>query len=264
MYSIDKVETSNSFKVDATYPDLPSRSLQDIDRTHSGTSESSSHTHSATPLNPVADDVQTNNFWAATRDSPDAVFAQVSSGTQWTPSFHTEYPEAGGSTSNRVRADDTTDSYTKDYSPNTHSTHSFTSNQHYKIDHLAMPYETPPFETAHRLIRHFKTVHDWIPIVPTAFLEREAGQYCVVPVPVSNTWLTMLHLVFAIGARHACLTDRSRSRETDGEIVQYFSRAMMTLGMSESATVMGVPDLGLVQCYGLLSLYHLTGGQIDR
>ena len=223
--------------MDETYLDLPSPASQDIGQPHSDAS-SICNTQTTAPLDSASDEVNIFDFWATAHDS-EVVFEQADSGAQWAPYLYPECGESSGSTLNTAVAGDTTFNYGPD-SNSYHATHPL------EIDHLVLAYDVPPVDVARRLISHYtRTVHDWIPIVPTLFLDREVWMYYRGPVPANNTWLTTLHLVFAIGARHAYLTDRSATRER--EDVQHFSRAVHLLGISEAAVVTATPDVGLVQ-----------------
>jgi hypothetical protein len=223
--------------VDETYPDLPSPEFRDIGQPSSDTN-SSSNTLSTAPLDAASDEVNIVDFWAAAHES-DTVFDQADNGAQWAAYPYEERVEPSGSTLNTAVAEDVTLNYDPDWN-NYALTHNLETN------HLVSAYDVPPVDVACRLIdRYTRTVHDWIPIVPAAFLNREVGKYYNARVPVSNTWLITLHLVFAIAARHGCLTDRSAARERDD--VQHFSRAIQLLGISEAAVVTATPDVGLVQ-----------------
>ncbi|KAF2829973.1 hypothetical protein CC86DRAFT_178170 [Ophiobolus disseminans] len=239
--------SSVTVKADEVYPNLP----PPLSR-HSHSDQSSSGSSTALPAAPIDTDVNIIDFWATTYDS-NAAFVQADNGAQWTPNLHTQYAEASSSTFNPEDA-------SFNYVPNAHH---YAPAEQMEINRFVGAYDAPPLYVAQPLISTYRTtVQDWISIVPTVFFDREVDSYYNAPTPVNNTWLTILHLVCAIGTRYECLAGRGAEKQRDD--VQHFSRAIQLLGVTESAIVTASPDVALVQCHGLLSLYYLTVHQVDR
>jgi hypothetical protein len=256
---------SNITKLEEPFQALPSsqsQSFKDHHSSHTQSSERSSSSRAlpapAAPINTAAaaDHAHALDFWDSPFDSH-ASFAQADSGPQWTPiSHHGSVASTDGLRNNTIYPD----SNAFIHSP---SLSHFQPTLNLDTNAATASYELPPRDVTYRLISHYtRTVHDWIPLVPTALLDREVDLYYAAPFQVNNTRLAILHLVLAIGARHAYLTDRSVARQR--EDIQHFTRAVRLLAVIDPAGVTATPDVALVQCYGLLSLYYLTVHQADR
>ena len=231
---------SNSAKLEEPIPARPSQRSQDHGHTQSESS-SSSRILPIAPLNTGnANIASILDFWGSPNDAQIS-YTQADGDAQWIPLTHQHIVAASDALSNNMHV----------YADN----HTFipptTLNQvepdlNLETDALAASYDLPPRDVTYRLMLHYKgTVHDWIPLVPTALLTREIELYYTAPFQVNNTRLAILHLVLAIGARHAYLTDRNASRRR--EDVQHFTRAVQLLAVIDPAGVSATPDLALVQ-----------------
>lgn len=136
-----------------------------------------------------------------------------------------------------------------------------------ELDFLANPLELPPFETAENLLTCFmKTVHDKFPIVAKKpFVSRFYQYYASVgqgqPQQVSPRWQGLLNLVFAIGAVYSHL-NREAWRSNDRDHLVYHSRAWgLTL---KDPWWFSHPDLPQLQITGLLAIYYLAIGHLNR
>ncbi|KAH8730424.1 hypothetical protein GQ44DRAFT_442526 [Phaeosphaeriaceae sp. PMI808] len=136
------------------------------------------------------------------------------------------------------------------------------------LDDVLQAYQAPPRDVAHRLILHFKnTVHKWIPIISTLFLEKEVHIYYEQENPlVKNIWLVRLNLVLAISARHLFLANGSPdvNHGSEREDTTYLNKAILLFGLHDSMLTPSKPNIMLVQCHGLLSLYYLTVHQVEQ
>ena len=124
------------------------------------------------------------------------------------------------------------------------------------------PYEVPSRETAAKLLNVYLTsIHPSFPIIGISTFVSQFqvffGQPSVKP---GNKWLAILNLIFAIGAKHAKLTNAEwKQGEDDHQI--YFSRAR-TLGLE--GQLLHHSDLQQLQVEGLACFYMITSGHINR
>jgi len=204
----------------------------------------SSRSLSIAPLNTGdANDINISDFWG----SPNAAqtsYTQADGDAQWAPFTYQGSAATPDALSNTMYPDTNASTQPAGSNP-------FEPDPSLKINAPAGSYDLPPRDVTYRLILHYtRTVHDWIPLVPTALLDREVELYYTAPFQVNNTRLAILHLVLAIGARHAYLTDRNATRQREG--VQHFTRAVQLLAVIDPAGVSATPDVALVQvsCYG--------------
>ncbi|KAH7126817.1 fungal-specific transcription factor domain-containing protein [Dendryphion nanum] len=136
-----------------------------------------------------------------------------------------------------------------------------------ELDFLAESWELPPFETAERLLSSYmETVHDTFPIVAKKpLLNRFYQHYASVgrtPTRrLPQRWQGMLNIVFAIGAAYSHLTEENW-RADDRDHFIYHSRAWsLTL---KDPWWFSHPDLPQLQITGLLAIYYLSIGHINR
>jgi hypothetical protein len=136
-----------------------------------------------------------------------------------------------------------------------------------ELDYAVDALELPPIETAQRLYdSYMDTVQDTFPILSRASFTDELSQYYTskdsgTRHKVSDKWLAILNLVFAIGAKHSHLVQADWQADDRDHII-YQSRAFI-LGLSGPA-IMAHPDLMQIQLTALLALYFLSIGRVNR
>ncbi|KAF7671197.1 hypothetical protein GT037_010758 [Alternaria burnsii] len=143
----------------------------------------------------------------------------------------------------------------------------YLDNEGIEIDYAVEPYKLPTIEVAQRLIqRYMHTVHDTFPVLSQeTFINQVRGYYASVtqgtPCDMSETWLAMLNLVFAIGARFSHLTEADWQADSRDHIV-YQSRAQI-LDLGEPSLA-HQPDLARIQVTALFAFYFSTVGNVNR
>ncbi|EED13436.1 C6 transcription factor, putative [Talaromyces stipitatus ATCC 10500] len=128
----------------------------------------------------------------------------------------------------------------------------------------AEPLARPPQTIANSLVQtFFTTVYPTFPlIVPETFIRQVNTFYASSFVRPGRRWLAILNLVFATSSR--CLHHRmqSNSMVANDDTLVYFSRAWK-LGMKANA-LLDHPDLQQVQIEGLLAIFLLASGHVNR
>jgi hypothetical protein len=128
-------------------------------------------------------------------------------------------------------------------------------------------YAMPPRQLADRLFDdYFQKTHPFFPILSKqlfrgqyqAFLDTSSQRD---PVRPGDKWLAVLNIIFAIGAKHAHLTNAAWRGEDNDHLV-YLTRARL-LSMN-SDVLFSHPDLQQVQVEGLIAFYLLASDQINR
>ncbi|KAJ6005482.1 hypothetical protein N7451_003426 [Penicillium sp. IBT 35674x] len=128
-------------------------------------------------------------------------------------------------------------------------------------------YAMPPRELADRLFDdYFSKTHPFFPILSKQLFR---GQYQTFldtssrpdPARPGDKWLAVLNIIFAIGAKHAHLTNAAWRGEDNDHLV-YLTRARL-LSMN-SDVLFSHPDLQQVQVEGLIAFYLLASDQINR
>jgi hypothetical protein len=203
--------------------------------------ERSLSTHSLptapTDSQPSAEDVNITSSWTGSYASEHS-FEQTEAGAHWEAGSH-ENVTGSSTVANNPFVEDTAFAHTS-------GMNTYPLNQYVETNHLAGPYDVPPVAVARQLISNYmRTIQDWIPILPRTFLNEDVNRYYTEPFQVTNVWLATFHLVLAIGARHAHLTDRSEARQPDD--MQHYTRATQLLGLIDSAAMTARPDVTLVQ-----------------
>lgn len=131
---------------------------------------------------------------------------------------------------------------------------------------LSVPaFDLPSQQTAEQLIdSYLATVQTTFPILAEPPFRHQFEQlYAPSPHPHSatNAWLGLLNLVFAIGRRQLDLAEEARPPDEQDHSV-YWSRAHV-LGL-EAVHDIGCADITQVQSTGLLALYLLSVGHVNR
>ena len=151
-------------------------------------------------------------------------------------------------------------------SPHTETHRGPVSDSTYHCDDLAIrppgPVDTfalPPKHIADALFHSYlETVHPSFPILgKMTFTAQYSTIYDSNNVQLAHSWLAILNLVFAIGARYARLTQVDL-----GDHLLYFSRARI-LGFNGD-TIFGHAELQRVQVAGLMAFYFVATSQISR
>lgn len=126
-------------------------------------------------------------------------------------------------------------------------------------------FDLPSQQTAEQLIdSYLATVQTTFPILAEPPFRHQFEQlYAPSPHPHSatNAWLGLLNLVFAIGRRQLDLAEEARPPDEQDHSV-YWSRAHV-LGL-EAVHDIGCADITQVQSTGLLALYLLSVGHVNR
>ncbi|CAI6333747.1 unnamed protein product [Periconia digitata] len=135
-------------------------------------------------------------------------------------------------------------------------------------DSMADPWILPEPEIAEALFHtYLQTVHPSFPLLPSTF-EVDFRKFHTSAIqgrryPLTDCWKATLNLVFAIGAQHSHLAQSPwRSEKLDH--VSYSTRAVRLLCLDRMITAMKAPSLEAIQATGLLSLYYLMTGQVNR
>ncbi|CAG8904786.1 unnamed protein product [Penicillium egyptiacum] len=121
----------------------------------------------------------------------------------------------------------------------------------------------PPQVVADELVdRYFQVAHASFPVVGKAiFLSQCRSFYSNSTTHPGAKWMALLNMVFAIAARHCELSGDQPQLDHNIHTV-YFSRAWR-LHTSESV-LLETPNLQQTQVEGLISLYLLSIGQVNR
>jgi hypothetical protein len=135
------------------------------------------------------------------------------------------------------------------------------------IDFVVDPFDLPPLETAQRLLNcYMQTVQASYPILAKkTFVTQFYHYYNSVargnPYQLPQKWQAMLNLVFAIGAAYSHLIG-APWRADDRDHFLHHSRAW-ALSLKDPWWF-SHPDLPQTQITGLLALYYLTIGHVNR
>ena len=145
------------------------------------------------------------------------------------------------------------------------------SESSYHLDDMALtlphhvdPFEFPPQATANMLFQNYlQSVHPAFPIIgKTTFLSQyKAFQLSQDHSKINQSWLAILNLIFAIGAKYSHLIQAESSDDQLDHLV-YFTRARI-LGFNSDA-ILSHADLQTVQITGLMSFYLMALNQINR
>ena len=124
------------------------------------------------------------------------------------------------------------------------------------------PYFVPPKALADTLVQaYFMTLHIIVPIISKPdFVEQydllsQSGD----PFRVSNRWLSIINLVFAIGQRYF----ESMGNVADQQHLTFFMRARV-LGALDGGILFVIPTLQDVQVLGLMGMYLLSSKLTNR
>lgn len=138
------------------------------------------------------------------------------------------------------------------------------------VENIGIPSENdsdvcacPPQPVADELVdKYFQIAHASFPILGKEnFLSQCRSFYSNSTTQPGNKWMVILNIVFAIAARHSELAgDQPPLDDTPHPV--YFSRAWK-LNMAEGAPL-DHPNLQQTQVEGLISLYLLSIGQVNR
>ena len=134
-------------------------------------------------------------------------------------------------------------------------------------DMLVNPYEMPPSDVADKLVdSYFENVHTARPFfLVTDFMEAFKTFPRDQSVTLSSkdeTWLCLINLVFAIGARLAHLTNADYQGDERDDLL-YFARARR-LGLDDEHILYKDSELQKTTCLGLLVIYLMASNQLNR
>lgn len=129
------------------------------------------------------------------------------------------------------------------------------------------PYEFPPRNVAHALVdSYFETVHPACPFfLKCDFLEAFNSfprEHNAILASKDEAWLSLINLVFAIGARLAHLTNANHQGDERDDLL-YFARARR-LGLDDDHILYRDADLQAISCLGLLVVYLMASNQLNR
>lgn len=134
-----------------------------------------------------------------------------------------------------------------------------------EVDLSAQGFQLPPYQTAERLLESYLVnVQNTLPILQDVLFRSQFARLFSSPPDyssISNKWLGLLNLVFAIGQRYMDLTGETRAPD-DEDHRMYWSRAHI-LGV-EGAHMFGRAHILDVQITALLSFYFLSIGYVNR
>ena len=143
----------------------------------------------------------------------------------------------------------------------------YLDNNDVEVNRTVNPFELPPRDTAQRLLDgYMATVQDSFPVLWETVFRRQFEQYYTsisqeIPPTASHRWLTMLNLVFAIGAKYLQLTEADVQASGQDHHI-YWSRAHV-LGLDGSSLV-AHPDLMQTRITALVAFYFLCIGHMNR
>lgn len=126
------------------------------------------------------------------------------------------------------------------------------------------PFETPTQETADLLFQSYlETVHPSFPIIGKSTFVNQYQAFLVSKdqSKINKNWLSILNLIFAIGAKYSHLV-QSAWRGDKRDHFLYFTRARV-LGFNSEA-ILGHAELQKVQITGLITFYLMSIDQINR
>lgn len=128
----------------------------------------------------------------------------------------------------------------------------------------ADPLARPPQAIANRLVQNFfSTVYPTFPIIVSETFTRQLNAFYTNPlVRPGRRWLAVLNLVFATSSRCFHHQMQSHIASANDNTLLYFSRAWK-LSMKPNA-LLEHPDLQQVQIEGLLAIFLLTLGHVNR
>jgi hypothetical protein len=110
--------------------------------------------------------------------------------------------------------------------------------------------------------RYLQVAHPSFPIIgKEMFLGQCRSFYSNSARQPGNKWMALLNIVFAIAAKHSEVAGDQHQLDHNHHTV-YFSRAWQ-LGMSDNV-ILEHPNLQQTQIEGLISLYLLSAGQVNR
>ncbi|KAJ4357575.1 uncharacterized protein N0V89_002151 [Didymosphaeria variabile] len=136
-----------------------------------------------------------------------------------------------------------------------------------EVDYSANPFELPSVNIAQTLVdSYMTTVQDTFPVLSKPDFKNQVYQYYEsfsqgTPSAMPETWLAILNLVFAIGAKHAQMVQANWLVDGQDHFV-YHSRAQI-LSLSGPALV-SHPDPLQTQLTALLAFYFLSVGRANR
>jgi hypothetical protein len=128
-------------------------------------------------------------------------------------------------------------------------------------------YSMPPRDQAEKLFAtYLKTVHPFFPIISKPIFTKQFHSFFDSTaqfggIRPGDKWLAILNSIFAIGAKHADITNPPWNK-TGTDHLNYLARARQ-LSMS-SKELFSHPDLQQVQVEGLIAFYLLASNQINR
>jgi hypothetical protein len=138
------------------------------------------------------------------------------------------------------------------------------------LDEIAIPLRNDPGifaypiqAVADELVdRYFQVAHPSFPILgKEIFLSQYRYFYSNSTRKPGNKWMALLNIVFAIAAKHSEVAGYQHQLDHNHHTV-YFSRAWQ-LGTSDNA-IWELPNLQQTQTEGLISLYLVSAGQVNR
>lgn len=130
------------------------------------------------------------------------------------------------------------------------------------------PFLLPSEHSAAMLFQcYFKTLHVPLPMISIGIQDQLHNYYISMregkPVYLPQRWYAIVNAVFAIGLRFSRLTAAEWLTDVFDETV-YLSRAIQLLGLNSFAGVLEDTDVSLVQAFGLLAIYYMVIGDVDR
>ncbi|CAI6342375.1 unnamed protein product [Periconia digitata] len=136
------------------------------------------------------------------------------------------------------------------------------------IDIVVDEFELPPTEAAERLFEcYITTIHASFPILPHDFEEDFKAYIDSIkqhrPLQPPIRWRAILNLMFAIGAQFSHLIGASWQTDDRDHLV-YMTRALRLLELNNTLVAISAPDIALIRATGMLSLFYLVIGHINR
>lgn len=130
---------------------------------------------------------------------------------------------------------------------------------------MVNPFHVPPRAVADAYIKsYFSTIHPFFPILlGPVFLDQYQSFWQTAQSPTgTHLWLTIMNLVFALGALHSHLVDPQWVDSSDRTHVLYFVRAKLLA--PEPLSAIDIPTIERVQVASLNGMYLVATCQFNR
>lgn len=126
------------------------------------------------------------------------------------------------------------------------------------------PFGLPMQNTANLLLQSYlDNVHPSFPIIDSNTFCQEYNTFITTPIQMKrqDSWLAILNMIFAIGARYSYLIQAEWQGDARDHLI-FFTRARM-LGFN-AETMLGHAGIQKIQITGLMAFYLMATNQVNR